>query len=72
MISKITFKSITLFIYRPVKGKGKGKGKTSKPKEDTRVWIPCPLLPGVPSVPPPHVPQPWEIKRSRGMWLIYI
>ncbi|KAF9818170.1 hypothetical protein SFRURICE_003911 [Spodoptera frugiperda] len=41
----------------------KGKGKVKDRKEDTRVWGSCPLL-GVPTVPPPHVPQLWELQRS--------
>ncbi|XP_028041778.1 uncharacterized protein LOC114251638 [Bombyx mandarina] len=44
----------------PKKVKGKGKDR----EEDTQVWGSCPLLPGVPTVPPQHVPQPWELQRS--------
>lgn len=44
------------------KGKGKGKGRGS---EDSRMWRPCPLLPGVPTVPPPRVRQSWELQQQR-------
>ncbi|XP_069362397.1 uncharacterized protein [Maniola hyperantus] len=42
------------------KGKGKGKGK-----KDTRQWVPCPLSPNVPTVPPAKIQQPWEIQSQR-------
>ncbi|CAB3245029.1 unnamed protein product [Arctia plantaginis] len=42
--------------------KGKGKGKRTVP--DERQWITCPLLPGVPSIPPARVLQPWEKVQS--------
>ncbi|VVC89859.1 unnamed protein product, partial [Leptidea sinapis] len=42
------------------RGKGKGRGKGKQGREDSRVWSPCPLLPGVPTVPPPRTPQPYH------------
>ncbi|KAJ8734236.1 hypothetical protein PYW07_014787 [Mythimna separata] len=26
--------------------------------------VPCPLVPGTPEVPPPHIPQAWELKKK--------
>ncbi|CAB3224882.1 unnamed protein product [Arctia plantaginis] len=42
--------------------KGKEKGRRTVP--DERQWITCPLLPGVPSIPPARVLQPWEKVQS--------
>ncbi|RVE54733.1 hypothetical protein evm_000500 [Chilo suppressalis] len=50
----------------PQRGRGKGKGK-GRGSEDSRMWRPCPLLPGVPTVPPPRIPQTWELQQQRSI-----
>ncbi|KAJ8737978.1 hypothetical protein PYW08_000573 [Mythimna loreyi] len=34
-----------------------------KRRKVSPIRVPCPLLPGTPEVPPPRIPQPWELKK---------